>query len=269
MKHLSEDDLIELYYSKEEPVRASRHLAGCAQCTRAYAELESDLASVKAIEPPLLDAAYGDRLWQSLAPFLPVYEERKRTLPRFSRWIYAAASVLMIAGAFLAGRVWEHHRPRISTAASPAAIPQPPLLPQLQPQQQPQPQQRERVVVVLLGDHLDRLERLLVELKHADADSAEMVSPLRDEARSLLTANRICRQQVKQQDDPALAEALDRLETLLAELSNSQGGLNAAAITRLQNEMNSNSLLFEVRILRSRIPDQQTAENSRSKGGTI
>jgi hypothetical protein len=62
---------------------------------------------------------------------------------------------------------------------------------------------------------------------------------------------------------------LDRLETLLNELANSRGGLNAAALTRLQNEMNSNSLLFEVRILRSRIPDQQPAENSRSKGGTI
>jgi hypothetical protein len=267
MKHLSEDDLIELYYSKEEPVRASRHLAGCAQCARAYAELESDLAAVEAIEPPLRDAAYGDRLWQSLAPILPVYEKRKRALPRYGRWIYAAAGVVMIAGAFLAGRVWEHHRPRITTAANPAAIPQPSLLPQLQPQ--PQPQRRERVVVVLLGDHLDRSERLLVELKHADADSAEMVSPLRAEARSLLTANRICRQQVKQQDDPALDEALDHLDHLLGELANQQGGLNAAALTRLQEEMKSDSLLFEVRVLRSRIPDQQSAENSRSKGGTI
>jgi hypothetical protein len=269
MKHLSEDDLIELYYSKEEPVRASRHLAGCAQCARAYAELESDLAAVESIEPPLRDAAYGDRLWQSLAPFLPVYEERKRALPRIGRWIYAAACVLMIAGAFLAGRVWEHTRPQTLTASNPAAIPPPTLMPQLQPQHQPEPRQRERVVVVLLGDHLDRSERLLVELKHADVDSAEMVSPLRDEARSLLTANRICRQEVKQQDDPALAEALDRLENLLVELANPQGGLNAAALTRLQNEMNSNSLLFEVRILRSRIPDQQPTENLRSKGGTI
>jgi hypothetical protein len=147
--------------------------------------------------------------------------------------------------------LWEHRQPQITTA------------------KQSPSEAKQRVVLVLLGDHLDRSERLLVELKHANADSAEVVSPLRDEARSLLTANRICRQEVKQQDDPALAEALDRLEPLLTELANPQGGLNAAALARLQNEMNSSGLLFEVRVLRSRIPDQQPTENSRSKGGTI
>jgi hypothetical protein len=42
-----------------------------------------------------------------------------------------------------------------------------------------------RVVVVVLSDHLDRSERLLVELKHADAENTALASPLRDEARSL------------------------------------------------------------------------------------
>jgi hypothetical protein len=74
---------------------------------------------------------------------------------------------------------------------------------------------------------------------------------------------------VKQQDDPALAEALDRLEPLLAELAHPRGGLNAAVLARLQNEMKSGNLLFEVRVLRSRIPDQPQTANSRSKRGTI
>ena len=37
----------------------------------------------------------------------------------------------------------------------------------------------QRVVILVLGDHLDRTERLLVELKHADADDSEMIPPLR------------------------------------------------------------------------------------------
>jgi len=45
--------------------------------------------------------------------------------------------------------------------------------------------------------------------------------------------------------------------------------LNAAVLARLQEEMNSDSLLFEVRVLRSRIPDQQPAANNRQNGGTI
>jgi hypothetical protein len=255
MKHLSEAELIECFYNKNKAAnRASRHLERCVSCAEAYAELQNDLALITPAEPPARDAAYGARVWASISASLPRLEERKRRWLRISIWSvlsYASACALLISCAFYTGRLWEHRQPPITAA------------------KQSPPETKQRVVLVLLGDHLDRSERLLVELKHADADSTEMVSPLRDEARSLLAANRICRQEVKQQDDPALAEALARLDHLLAELANQQDGLNAAALARLQEEMNSNSLLFEVRVLRSRIPDQKPAENSRSKGGAI
>jgi len=62
---------------------------------------------------------------------------------------------------------------------------------------------------------------------------------------------------------------LDHLDRLLAELANEPGGLNSATITRLQDEMNKNGLLFEVRVLRSRIPHSPGAGADNSKGGTI
>jgi hypothetical protein len=74
---------------------------------------------------------------------------------------------------------------------------------------------------------------------------------------------------MKSQDDPALATALDRLDHLLAQLANRQGGLDAAALSQLQDEMKSDSLLFEVRVLRSRIPDRRPAASDRSEGGAI
>jgi hypothetical protein len=120
-----------------------------------------------------------------------------------------------------------------------------------------------------LSDHLDRSERFLVELKHADVDSEEMISPLRDEARSLMAANRICREDAKKNGDPALSKALDRLDHVLDELANQPGGLNAAALARLQDEMKSDSLLFEVRVLRSRTSDQQRNASTRSEGDEI
>ena len=103
-----------------------------------------------------------------------------------------------------------------------------------------------------------------MELKHADAGNAEMLSPLRDEARNLLPANRICRQKVKHSDDPALATALDRLDHLLAELANQPGDLNSTTIARLQDEMNADRLLFEVRVLRTRpaVPTAHTKEGT-------
>jgi hypothetical protein len=259
MKHLNEEEMIEQYY-KQGKARARRHLEACAECAEDFAAFKSDLDAIQSAELPARDAAYGERVWRSIAPFLPVYEERKRSWLRGGAWrglSYACACAVLVAGAFIAGRMWEHKQIRTTVGANPTAIPQKATPPQ------------QRLVVVVLSDHLERSERLLVELKHADTGNEEMVTPLRDEARSLLAANRVCRQNAEKDDDPALAAALDRLDHLLAELANHQGGLNAAALARLQAEMNSGSLLFEVRVLRSRIPDQQPAANNRPNGGTI
>ncbi len=258
MKHLSEEEMIAQAYGEGDQTTVEWHLEGCAECSKAYAALESDLAEMKFAEPPELDAFYGERVWASLSGSLHAYQARKRKWLGGGLWrglSYAAACVLLVALAFIGGRLWEHKR-----AQNAAAINS-----QQKPQQAVTVPQRQRVVVVVLSDHLDRSERLLMELKHADAESTEMVSPLRDEARSLLAANRICRQHAKPQDDPELATALDRLDHLLDELANQPGGLNMATLARLQDETNADGLLFEVRVLRSRQP----AAAGRTKGGTI
>jgi hypothetical protein len=258
MKHLSEEEMIAQVYGEGDTTAAEWHLEGCAECSKAYAALESDLAEMKFAEPPELDAFYEDRVWASLSGSLRAYEARKRKWLGGGLWrglSYAAACVLLLALAFIGGRLWEQKRVHNAAAIN-----------SQQKQQQVVPvSQRERVVVVVLSDHLDRSERLLMELKHADAESTEMVSPLRDEARSLLAANRICRQHARPQDDPELSTALDRLDHLLDELANQPGGLNMATLARLQDETNADGLLFEVRVLRSRQP----AAAGRTKGGTI
>jgi hypothetical protein len=266
MKHLSEEQLIEHHYGKAPDSAAAQHLASCPECAGARAALQADLAEMDFAPPPARDAAYGERVWQSIAPFLPAYEKQKRSwLPAglFAGLGYAAACAVLMLCAFFAGRQWEHKQATVAHAPAVPVQPSPALA---QKRVAPPPQ---RVVVVVLGDHLDRSERLLVELKHADADSPEMFSPLRDEARSLLAANRICRKNARQEDDPALSSALDHLDRVLDELANPPGSLDAAELLRLQNEMNASGLLFEVRVLRSRAPDRLPRGKYRSNGGTI
>ncbi len=67
-------------------------------------------------------------------------------------------------------------------------------------------------------------------------------------------------------DDPELATALDRLDHLLDELANQPGGLNMATLARLQNETNADGLLFEVRVLRSRLPGNSRPQPAVRKG---
>jgi hypothetical protein len=252
MNHLSEEQLIELYYSKNLP-EATGHLDACAECAGNYEAIEADLADLKPIEPPVRDESYGQQVWDSIAHRLPVFAKQKRPWFRQPLWIglsAASACALMVAGAFYAGRLWEHRKPP-QAAATVTPAPQPP----------------RRVVVVVLSDHLDRSERLLVQLKHADASDDELAQPLREEARSLLAANAKCRQQAELAGDPDLTKALDRLNDVLTQLANHPGGLDAEAITKLQDEMDTDGLLFEVRVLRSRIPDRQAALHHHRTGG--
>jgi hypothetical protein len=268
MHHLTEDELVALAYAEDETDAVHQHLARCAECTTAYAAVCSDLDEMEFAAVPARDELHGKRVWESIADRLPEYQAPKRRwfrtgtlgsmLGRMPGGLWGGLALGACAGllvfGFVAGRLWERKQsqPPQTIASNPAQHKQP-----AHPQ--------ERVVVVVLSDHLDRSERLLMELKHADAGNAETVSPLRDEARTLLAANRICRKNTKRDDDPDLAAALDRLDHLLAALANQPAGLDSVGIARLQEEMNSDGLLFEVRVLRSR----QAASTAQTKEGRI
>jgi hypothetical protein len=233
MKHLNETELIEHYYDESaSPADCERHLKACSACAKHYADLLRDLDGMKPLVPPARGEDYGEQVWQSIRGSLPVYEK-----PRWVRlWRplgWAAACALLITVAFVAGRQWERKQ---TTSVAVA----------------PDPQARQRVVVVVLGDHLDRSERLLVELNHAGSDDMSTM-PLRSEARELLANNRLVRQSAIRAGDLNVEASLDHLERLLVELANQPDEPNEADLNRLRQEMNTDGLLFDIRILRSRV----------------
>jgi hypothetical protein len=246
MKHLQETELIEHYY-KESGDRAARerHLKDCAACAQRYADLRRDLDAVKPLTPPVRGEDYGQQVWQSIRSSLPVYEQTKRSwLQAWRPVAWAAACALLIAVAFVAGRQWERKQsPHVAVKTDPEA--------------------RQRVVVVVLGDHLDRSERLLVELNHAGGNDLPAM-PLRSEARELLASNRLIRQSAMQTGDHNVEASLDHLERLLVELSNQPDAPSEADLNRLRQEMNTDGLLFDIRVLRSRVRSQASASQSAS-----
>jgi hypothetical protein len=235
MKHLNEAELIEHYYDESaSPADCERHLKACSACAKHFADLRRDLDGVKPLAPPERGEDYGEQVWQSIRSSLPVYEKPDRRLIRLWRPLgWAAACAVLIAVAFVAGRQWERKQ------APPVAVTL-------------DPQARQRVVVVVLGDHLDRSERLLVELNHAGSDDMP-AAPLRGEARELLANNRLVRQSVIRAGDLNVEASLDRLERLLVELANQPDESSEADLNRLRQEMNTDGLLFDIRILRSRV----------------
>ena len=243
MNHLTEEQLIEHYYAESaQSTRIEHHLRECSGCADTYATLRSDLDAIAPIMAPAREAL-GEEVWQSIRNFVPVYEQKRQGLwQRFGNLkgpSFATACVLLIAVAFFAGRQWDNYqRPQIQAAAD--------------------NHPRQPIVLIVLGDHLGRSERLLVALRHGD--STESTALVKAEAQDLLSANRFYRESATKSGDPALAAALDRLERVLVEIANEPDNASAARLAELQKELNTDGLLFEVRVLRSHVQDEQAEQ---------
>jgi len=254
MKHLSEDEQMEMYYD-EGSEEAKKHLTACRGCAAEFAKFKRSLDAIKPEEVPQRGPDYGDQVWRALEAKLISYEKKVSGWQRLTDWMsWRAAAIavgcaVLLAAAFVGGRYWEFVKNK------------------QQPDVAGNDQSQQRVVVVVLTDHLDRTERLLVQLNHADpADKAENAQ-LQSEARELLASNRLYRVSANKEGDPALAGALDRLERVLAEISNNPH-LTAADLERVRKDMNTSGVLFEVRVLRARKPNQEGGPMS-AKGVSI
>lgn len=236
MKHLGEDELMELYYGEGTPV-ATAHLQACRECSAEYGRFKLNLDAIDAGVVPRRGPDYGDRVWESLRPRLIPYSKKAGGWARWRAPALLVGCAMALAMVFLGGRYWERKTttgPHLLTSSQPA----------------------KRVVLVVITDHLDRTERLLVALEHAGPGKGANNSELQSEAQELLDSNRLYRVTASNAGDSALAGALDRLEGVLAEIANDPN-LSAADIERVREDMNTKGILFEIRVLRARSTDQQ------------
>lgn len=250
MKHLGEQEMIEMYYG-EGTGEADAHLKACRECAAQFTRLKRSLDAIDSGVVPQRAADYGDRVWETLQPQLIPYEKKTSGWRSWTHWKAAAmlaGCAMVLAAVFFSGRYWE----RITTKKAVIAS---------------NPQAVQRVVLVVLTDHLDRTERLLVQLEHAGAKDETDNAQLQSEAQELLASNRLYRVTASNAGDPELAGALDRLEGVLAEIANDPN-LSAADIARVRDDMNTKGILFEIRVLRARSSDQASGIRA-AKGATI
>jgi hypothetical protein len=249
MKHLTEEEMIGHFYCENlGTAEAEMHLQSCKQCAQAYEEFSELLRSVRAPGVPPRSAEYGAQVWQaiqgSLQPYRPL---RKRSMFHWPQFAYAAACLLFLAGAFWTGRFWEHAHSNSFVANS-------------------EPQTKQRVVLFVLDNHFDRSERLLVQLNHAGGEADSVDFPLQVEAQQLLSDNQLYRQAAARANDPLLDAALDHLERVLLEVANSGNELTSRDIAGIRKEMNTQGLLFQIRVLRARISGKRTNAHAIRKG---
>lgn len=247
--HLTEDDLILHYYGELEApstARITAHLRECAACNKSYTTLQRVLAAVSA--EPAADVADGFErtVWARLQPELD-RSSRRGWLSWFvlspARLAWVAAIVVLVAAAFVAGRV---SKPPVtasvaeSTTASNAW--------------------RDRILLSDLGDHLDRSELMLTELVSTDATDASDFAQQRARAEELVADNRLYRQTAAASGNAALASVLDDLEQVLIDVAASPENMSAADAKDVRQRIENRGLLLKVRVLSLEVQKRQKAQ---------
>lgn len=234
MQHLTEEQLVLHHYRDADE---SAHLAICAECRNEYEALRAVLAVVSEMPVPDRGEQYGEEVWTRLR--WRIGAPRRRGFG----WRAGLATAATIAIAFLAGVLW-HARRQTETPAQKVAT------------AAPQPAgSRDRLLVVVVGDHLDDSERVLTELANADASHDLDVTTESKRAEELVASNRIYRQAAEQRGDQRLATLLSDLEPILVELSHADGKLSANEVASIQKRIESKGLLFKARVVSAQGPN--------------
>jgi hypothetical protein len=248
-RHLREDEFLDLADSRVD-ASTNEHLNSCRECAAQYRELRQSLALLDSVQPPNRETGYGRQVWARVQHQVATEPPQRSFIPslwaRRAAAAFAAAAMVVIA--FYVGR-YSRRQPDIAKA--PGGVTS-----TAQAQGQPV---RERVLMMAVGDHLERSQMVLLELEHAPtAGSATVdISAERRRAEGLLEANRLYRQTALDQGDAGLANVLDELERVLIEVANSPNHADSADVRRLRERMQHEGIIFKVRVLDSRIQSNQ------------
>jgi hypothetical protein len=244
MTHYSEDDLILHYYGEgRRHPDVERHLVDCMDCAVVYRSIAETLRLVPVSDVPGRDDAYALEVWQRLRPRLP--EQDGASCRAWLGWnavTRAAATIAIALAAFVAGRTWpqpERGSPPVQPSGEVADAAQ-------------------RVRLAAIGDHLERSERVLLDLVNADGGSIDLTDQ-QVWAADLIDSNRLYREAAARAGDSRVASVLDELERSLLEIVHGPAKPVPAELDDVRARVDAAAVLFKVRILADELHERETA----------
>lgn len=246
MTHLTEEQLVWHFYGESDDRAVPDHLEICSECQAEFLDLERVLKTVEAMEVPERGLGYEQRLWRNLEAHLPRPGVPRLWAPRW--WILVPVAAALLVTAFLAGRI-SKVTGNTSVAAGAAKV-------------------RERILLVAVGNHMERSQMVLAELTNAPEGKGKIdISGERQQAEDLLEDNRLYRLTARNAGDTATASVLDHLERVLMEIANSPSTVSNEQLQQFRKEIEDRGLLFKVRVVGSqtRLREERDSRNSRDK----
>jgi anti-sigma factor RsiW len=236
-EHLSEDERVLLFYGEAQDEASQRaHLETCSECRAAMVSLESLLAALREDDVPERGEDFARAIWERVRPQrtpVALVPRGGRVLPfarRLAPFLALAASLLI---AFQLGRVSRVGEPITAVA-------------------------RQRILLVAVSEHLERTQMVLVELQNAGGGNGEVdLSSERQWAQELVPSNRLYRQAAAHAGETGMANVLEDLERLLVEVANGPERISPAAFQEIQARIESQGILFKVRVIESQVRERQ------------
>ena len=240
--HLTNDEFVLAYYG--EPALAARraHLDACEACTTELAKLSRLLDRITPTDVPEPDAGYEQRIWQRLSWRLPSERRRVRSA-RVIRWSAVAAVVTLV---FVTAALFVRREGPPETIVATRTAP-----PAGSEGSDAAQQTRDRILFVIVSDHFDQSERMLIELTNRDPENDADLSSERGRAEELLVSNRLYRQTARDRGEEQVARLLDELEPVLMQIAHTPSQVTAEEVRAIQHRVEAKGLVFKLRVVKT------------------
>ncbi len=246
--HVTDEELLLQYYGESSPAdraRVSDHVAQCDACRTLDHELRAVLSLVDTA--PLAEAPDGfeRQMWARVQPHLGNQRSWTwRHWPAIPRLALAGGVAALIVAAFLIGRfsgtpLGQATRDEVASAVD----------------------VRERLLQTEVGDHLERSQRVLVELVNADVPLAQPFGGEQARAAELVAASRLYRRTAEESGDTGIRELLEDLERVLIEVANGPVDATPQELADLRARIDEQDLVFRLRVVAAEIRERERRQN--------
>jgi len=246
-RHISDEDLLLDYYGEATPEQRAEmraHVETCAECQALDRELRAVLALVDSEPLPDAPPGFEREMWARLEPVVSGFSRTNEVRLKadttkadrawsfeFPRWALAASVAALAVGSFALGRVWD--TPTTSPGVSTANV----------------HELSERMLRSEVEEHLERSQRVFVELVNADDSAPVLLASDRERAADLVAAGRLYRRSAEEMGDADTRDLLEDVERVLVEIANGPEVESSNDLSEVRARITDQDLIFRLRVM--------------------
>jgi hypothetical protein len=261
--HITDEEMLLDYYNESTSAdRAARtaHLETCEACRALDREMRAVLALVDTAPTVEAPPGFGREMWARVEPHISERVAQSRSswaivsafatatarLGPVRHWALAGGMAALLVASFTLGRVWERP-PHRDEPAPQASGPVPGATDAM----------TERLLRAEMEDHLERSQRVLVDVANNDDSGDVSLASDRTRAADLVAAGRLYRRAADRVGDVEMRDLLEDVERVLVDVANGSSEPASKELNDVRTRIGEQDLLFRLRVAGSEIRERQ------------